>query len=69
MKALTTIKTIKSKLVGSTIADVTIEKWSAGMLRNITLTLSNGTKISIDSDLVDDLVDYEIDTLTVTEVK
>ena len=65
MKALTTIQTIKSKLVGSTIADVTIEKWSAGMLRNITLTLSNGTKISLDSDLVD----YEIDTLTVTEVK
>lgn len=65
MKTLTTIRTIKSKLVGSTIADVTIEKWSAGMLRNITLTLSNGTKISIDSELVD----YEIDTLTVTEVE
>jgi len=65
MKAITTIKTIKSKLVGLTVTDVAINKWMAGELRNITLTLSDGNTISIDSELVD----YELDTLVVTAAK
>lgn len=51
--SMKTIKTIKSKLVGLTITDVTIDKRFNGELQNITLTLSDGNTISIKSKLID----------------
>lgn len=51
--SMKTIKTIKSKLVGLTITDVTIDKRVNGELQNITLTLSDGNTISIKSKLID----------------